>query len=149
MDREFVLKQWNEAWESGLWAAAWSKVVEGLSAADAAWKPQPLRNSIWQNVEHMIFWREVAIRRATGGAGPTGPDDDEVKRRNFPDPADPSERAWNETLKRFVDSQRKVATAMADPNADIERLSYLVPHDSYHAGQIAYLRAMRGKPPLE
>ena len=31
-DREFVLKWWNQAWTEGLWAAAWGKSIEGLTA---------------------------------------------------------------------------------------------------------------------
>lgn len=31
----------------------------------------------------------------------------------------------------------------------LERLVYHLPHESYHMGQIMYLRAMQGLPPLE
>jgi hypothetical protein len=60
--RELVIKWWDEAWTEGLWAAAWSKSLNDLTPAQAAWRPPATvggeRHSIWQLVLHMIFWRE-------------------------------------------------------------------------------------------
>jgi hypothetical protein len=40
-DRDLVTKWWSEAWTEGLWAAAWSKSLDGLT-------PQVDRNSLFQ-----------------------------------------------------------------------------------------------------
>lgn len=146
MDQQLLGKLWNEAWESGLWAASWRRSVVDLTAAQAAWRPDPQRHSIWQIVEHLIYWREVTLRRAAGGEGPS---DAEAAPRNFPQPAEPTDAAWADTVKRLGDSQQAIAALLAEPQADISRVPYLLAHDAYHMGQISYLRALQGLPPLE
>lgn len=145
MDRALIVKMWNEAWESGLWAAAWSKSVDGLTAAQATWQPGPGRHSIWQIVEHLIFWRGVVLKRAAGGDGPT---EAEVAAGNFPQPTIASEAAWADLCQRFAASQRAVAMGI-ESGSDLDRFPYLTAHDAYHMGQINYLRAMQGLPAVE
>ena len=108
MEREPLVKLWEEAWAEGLWAAAWSKTVEGLPPEQAAWKPQAEHHSIWQIVNHILFWREITFRRLAGGREPEQGDE-----------------------------------------GRLNRLLYHLAHDSYHIGQIMYLRAMLGLPPIE
>lgn len=146
MQREDLRKFWNDAWNEGLWAAAWSKSVDGLTAQQAAWKPGPGRHSIWQIVHHMLFWREDALARLEGKAHPP---EDEVARLNFLEPAEVSENAWRATVDRFRRSQEAVDKALADSSKSLERLQYLLPHDSYHMGQINLLRALQGIKPIE
>ena len=138
MDRQQLAKQWNDAWTEGLWAASWSKSVEGLTPQQAAWTPAPGRHSIWQNVLPVIFWREDALERLETGRGALS--DDEVARRNFPSPAEVSAAAWEKTVARLHQSQERVGAALANPKHSLERLQYLLPHDCYHFGQINLLR---------
>lgn len=146
MDRTTLGALWAEAWGDGLWAAAWSKAVDGLTPAQAAWKPGPGRNSIWQQVNHMVFWREVTLRRLAGGAGPT---EEEIRRGNFADPTEVSDAAWRAARDRFADSHRRIAAAIADEKNPLDRPLHHVPHDAYHVGQIMLLRALQGLPPIE
>jgi uncharacterized damage-inducible protein DinB len=154
--RELLIKFWSDAWSEGLWAASWSKSVEGLTAAQAAWSPPNAsgvpgqRHSIHQIVLHMVFWREDALRRiaAAPGAVPK-PTPEQLARDNFPTITDLSERAWSESRRRLADSQQAVAAALASPSASADRLQYLLPHDSYHFGQINYIRSMLGLAPIE
>src|SRR4029450_9504565 len=38
-DRELIIKWWDEAWTEGLWAAAWSKSIDGLRPQQAGGEP--------------------------------------------------------------------------------------------------------------
>ncbi|HVU65465.1 MAG TPA: DinB family protein [Phycisphaerales bacterium] len=151
-DRELLHSWWNDAWSEGLWTASWAKSLEGLTAAQAAWSPPSqspdagTRHSIWQIVLHMVFWREDALARLAGAPKPT---QDQLARLNFPVITDTSEDAWAATRQRFADSQQRIAAALADGAANIERLRYILPHDCYHFGQINLIRAMLGFPPIE
>ena len=150
-DRELIVKWWSDAWNEGLWAASWSKSIEGLTPEQAAWSPPSRdgsagRTSIWQIVLHMIFWRDNALRRIQTGEQPT---DDEIARLNFPRIEDVSDHAWAEARARLKDSQDRVAKVFADSGADVSRAIYLLPHDCYHIGQVNYLRAMQGLKPIE
>jgi uncharacterized damage-inducible protein DinB len=146
MDRQSLLRFWNEAWSEGLWAAPWLKSVSGLTPAQAAWAPAPGRHSIWQIVEHMIFWREDNLRRLAGGAKPTP---EELAAGNFPVIGAPTEGAWRDTVARLERSQQRIAAAIASEKNPLDRLAYLLPHDCYHMGQINTLRALQALPPIE
>ena len=145
-DREPLLKSWDEAWERGIWAAAWSKAVDGLTPAQAAWSPAPGRHSIWQIVHHLIFWREYLLRRLAGGAQLSS---EEIQQSQWAQPGRADDASWEATRRRFADSQAKVRAALADPKNDLARIAPLLQHDYYHVGQICYLRAMQGLPPME
>jgi hypothetical protein len=143
---------WNDAATEGLWAASWPKSLEGLTAQQAAWTPPSApgatkpRHSIWLIVSHMCFWREDALRRLTD---PSKPTDTALAAGNFPVPTDITERAWAATRERFADTQRRIAAELAKPTTDTSRLRYMLVHDCYHFGQINYIRAMLGLPPIE
>jgi len=153
MDREMLLKQWDEFWMSGLWAAPMSRAVEDLTPKQAAWKPSVVaegadhsggRHSIWQIINHMLFWREVALRRTMGGPGPS---EAEVASRNWDAPEGPlevTEANWSRTAVQLADSHQQMRGAIADPSVPLDRLQYLIGHDSYHLGQIMILRGMMG-----
>lgn len=153
-DRELLATWWNDAWTDGLWAAAWSKSIDDLSPAQAAWQTKDVngkpRHSIWQHVMHMTFWREDSLRRLTD---PTKPSAETLSRLNFPanpDAAAPTAaRAWDDTRARFKASQQNIAGQLASPSSDGSRLHYMLPHDCYHFGQINLLRALQGLAPIE
>lgn len=142
----YVANWWDEAWNEGLWAASWRKAVEGLTAEQAAWAPAPGRHSIWQIVNHLIFWREYTLDLLAGKPKPSPQDRD---RLNFLAPERVTEQAWAQTRERLADSQRRIREALADEKTPLDRLPYHIPHDAYHVGQIMYLRAMQGLPAIE
>jgi hypothetical protein len=144
--RTLTTKFWNDAWTEGLWAASWSKSIDGLTPEQAAWSPAAGRHSIWQIVLHMVFWRENELRRFATGQAPSA---DEVAKLNFPEVTDVTPGAWDQARARLRATQEKLAATFADPSRNLERAQYLVPHDAYHFGQINYLRALQGLPPIE
>jgi hypothetical protein len=146
MNRGDLLKYWNLAATSGLWYASFAAAVDRLTAAQAAWTPQPGRHSIWQLVNHMVFWREYSLRLLTG----VKPDQAEIDRLNFVGPPPRAdEEAWKAVVRRFHDSHQRMAAAMADQKNPTDRIAYHLFHDGYHVGQIMFLRAMQGLKPVE
>lgn len=146
MNHASFLKHWDDFWTTGLWCPPLSKAVEGLSAEQAAWKPSPDRHSIWQLVHHLIFWREqaTAVVRAVAPATEA-----ETARRNWEPPAAITEPAWAATRRALEASQLLVRAAILAPGADHDSFIKLIPHDSYHLGQIMQLRAMQGLAPID
>jgi hypothetical protein len=145
MDRATLVKWWDEAWESGLWWAPWSKALADLTPAQAAWRPAPGRHSIWQIVHHLVFWREHELRLLAGGARAT---DEQIAAGNFAEPAPVTDVEWGAARDRLAAAQRRLRDAFADPAVSLERASYLLPHDIYHYGQIMDLRALQGLAPV-
>lgn len=150
--REHIAAWWSDAWSDGLWAASWAKSIDGLSASQAAWTPPAVpgasgtRHSIWQIVLHMIFWREVWLRRVATGVRPT---EGETAAGNFPPIAEPTEIAWEKARLKFADTQTRIAELLASADPAADPIVYFLPHDCYHFGQINYLRAMLGLKPIE
>lgn len=145
-DRDLVIRWWDEAWNEGLWAGGWNKTLSGVTAGQAAWKPSPDRRSIWQLVLHMIFWREAWLRRIVDGIKASA---ETIARENFVEVEDASDAAWDETRRRFAETQERMAALFRDSKVPINDFMYVLPHDCYHFGQIGYLRAMQGLPAVE
>lgn len=144
MDQQTLARLWEEAWSDGIWYAAWEKALD-VTAAQAAWVPQSGRHSIWLIVNHMLFWQDYTLRALAGNK----PGRDEVERRNWEEPAATSEPVWAKTRQRFAQSCAAIRDAIRGDGKGLERLVYHLPHESYHMGQIMYLRALQGLPPLE
>lgn len=149
-ERAFIVKWWDEAWREGLWAASWSKAIEGLTAEQAAWAPTGVdgrpRHSIRQYVLHMIFWREGWLRRVATGVKLT---DAEKAVGSFPELTDLSEDAWRRDRERLADTQARMLEAMKTRGPEADTLIYFLPHDQYHIGQIMLIRGLLGLPPIE
>jgi uncharacterized damage-inducible protein DinB len=148
MDRGRLRKLWEEGLDDGLWYAPWSKAIDGLTAAEAAWKPAEGRHSIWQLVNHIVFWQDYTLRAARGQKPTREEFAKETERRNWEEPAETTEAAWKDARDRFMTSYRAMLDLVEMPEAS-ERPLYHLLHESYHFGQIMYLRAMQGRAPIE
>lgn len=145
MDRQLILQHWDEAWESGLWAAPWNCILDDLTLAHLTWRPQPERHCIWEYVRHMLFWREFALRATRGEAV----DEQERTVRNFEMPSHPTAADAERLRQDWERSHQEVRSAIADERNALTRLQFVAYHDSYHVGQIMLLRAMQGLKPIE
>lgn len=151
-DRDLFMRWWKDGWAEGNWGAAWSKAVEGLTPEQAAWRPPNapgvpgVRKSVWQIVEHMVFWRMSWLGRLDGGSSPTAA---ELDAGNWPEIADVSEAAWADARRRFRETHERIGEAVRTRHPEADPAMWFLPHDSYHVGQIMYVRAMLGLAPIE
>jgi uncharacterized damage-inducible protein DinB len=131
---------------------AFCKLLEEVTAEQAAAKPFPQAHSIWQQVLHAIAWRKFALRLLRGESV-SGLSDDE----NWPEPSMRDAAAWKATLDEFAQTQSELQAALADltderladkaadkPFTVYRLLHGVIHHDAYHAGQIALLRKLNG-----
>jgi uncharacterized damage-inducible protein DinB len=126
--------------------------LRSLRAAQAAWRPQPKRHSVWEIAVHAAYWKHIAWRRLTG-----------EKRGSFAragsnwfDGASrPSEAQWRKDLALLASCHARLrATVAALSDDDLgrrapggrETIGRLVrgvaAHDLYHAGQIQLLKRL-------
>lgn len=146
MDQALLLKLWQESWDQNTWVASWSKAVTSLTAAQACWRPAPLRHCIWQIVNHVCIWRELTLSKIDGRKGPST---EELSRDNFAMPPAADAAGWKRSLDRLRITHEELRKAIATPGVSMERLPYHLTHDAYHLGQIMYLRALQDLPPIE
>jgi uncharacterized damage-inducible protein DinB len=136
------------------WFASMDQALQGVTAAEAAWTSSGNSNSIWQIVNHLIFWNEDVIHRIKGTENPHKAENNE---ETFGNPGDPEDEiGWSQTVQRLHEVMNKLKTVIADlddvkltaPYAansySIERLlSNIMMHDTYHVGQIVLLRKLQ------
>ena len=140
-EREALSMMWNDWWSNETWIAPWEKALSSLSAEQAAWKPNSEAHSIWQNVNHVIFWRELTLTLLSGGKRPPS---EETDRRNFEAPTETTDAAWKSAIAKLESTQKRMGAAIQDSQNPLDRLRHHLPHDAYHLGQIMYLRGLQG-----
>jgi uncharacterized damage-inducible protein DinB len=136
--------------------------VQGLTAAQASWKPGPDRHSIWQIVRHVTRWKRATLE-AWQGARPlfrgreATPRFEEIMRTDWQD-ASGTDADWQAVVRALEEVSRAIQEraqaldleSLLQPFPGEEwgpavlRVLRLATHDIYHAGQIRYLRALQG-----
>lgn len=122
------------------------ETLAGLSSQQAAHKPDPNWNSIWEITNHLISWRENVLGRVNGQTLKT------PENNYFSYVIDTSDIAWELTLKKLHNSQQawlefldkmqdgemeKIYPANEHTYAD--HIHGIIQHDAYHLGQIVML----------
>jgi uncharacterized damage-inducible protein DinB len=144
-----INSQLKRAQEGQAWhGPSLRELLDGVTAEQAAAKPIPNAHSIWELINHIIAWEQIATRRLEGEGEIEIPDE-----INFPPVTDASEAAWQATLQALEASHRSLREAVK--KIDDARLEEIAPgasysiyfllhgviqHDLYHAGQISLLK---------
>ncbi len=152
-----MLLDWvDHVFEREGWHVSLSDALNGVAAPQAAWAPSPERNSIWKIVEHVALWKEEGARRILGEpARPAA----WAREHDWRPIGEVSDARWRAVLGRLATSHAAVRAAiMARADAELgtpppgstvplsATIRGLILHDSYHCGQICYLRALQGIP---
>jgi uncharacterized damage-inducible protein DinB len=123
--------------------------LRGVTAAEAAWRPSPVRHNIWELVVHAAYWKHVVRGRITGRKEPfafAGHD-------WFARPR--GARTWRDDLRLLAEEHRKLRAVVAAMTPEDRRRRLprrkdtaganvfgVAAHDAYHAGQIGLLRKL-------
>ena len=144
-----INSQLKRAQEGPAWhGPSLRELLAGVTAEQAAARPIQNTHSIWELVNHIIAWEQIARRRLEGEG--EAPIPDEI---NFPPVTDASEAAWQATLQSLEASHRSLRDGIKKiDDAKLEEtlpgtrysnyilLHGVIQHDLYHAGQIALLK---------
>jgi len=146
-ETERIIKLFESLYDGSPWIdVTIVGTVKNITAEQAAKKINTDRNSIWEIVNHLIYWRLTVLQRMQGTIV-VFPDS------NYFEPVkNTSESAWKNTLEKFKDSQQKWIDFLETfSENDFEKLvqnktmTYyehihgIIQHDSYHLGQITLL----------
>lgn len=134
------------------WQASLIIQVEGLTMSQALFKPDIQRHGIWQIVRHIAYWKHWALTYLRDNIKLNAKEDNWA-----PLPDEQTESSWLDDVEKLK-SLNKECIAEAEKlgnrilNSGEENIVFfrqVLYHDSYHCGQIGYLRAMQGIPPVE
>ena len=149
--KEILIEQHTACYDENNWFVAVRNAVQSLTSEEAAWKPDGADNSIWEEVNHLIFWNERWLQRYRGEL--TYPEDIENTGTFKSEESD-----WHETCQRLfavMDEWRQTLEEITDeklnsPVNDQYQAPFWSPlaqqniHNAYHIGQIVLLRKLQG-----
>lgn len=144
-----INSQLKRAYQGEAWhGPSLRELLESVTADQATAKPILAAHSIWELVNHIIAWEQIALKRLQGEALSEVPDE-----MNFPPITESSELAWQTTLHslqasnqslrdaiRQIDDSRLEEMVTGTSYSNYALLHGVIQHDLYHAGQIALLK---------
>lgn len=130
------------------------QALEGLSPADAGRRCGSAPHTIFQVLQHMIYWQDITLARLAGE--PPAPP--KTSTLGWQTPAAPEDASdWESAIASFVEGLRGVEELLVRPGFDPgaaadggrrtsarSELLMLQGHNSYHLGQIVVLRQLLG-----
>lgn len=155
MLREILLVEFAVCYDTNGWFVSVRKAIDGVTAEQAAWKPEGADNSIWESITHLTYYNNAYLQRFKGiDFQYSAADNDET----FEMPDAPTDADWDAEVARFdaiMAEWRELLTSSDDekltslvPNKDgtkwVEMISLINTHNAYHGGQILLLRKLQG-----
>ena len=128
------------------------RVFSGMSWRLAGERPAGVPHSLFQLLNHMIYW-QAWVLRWLGGRTPPVP---KHAAGSWPGAIGPASRVrWEQAVRRFRAGVTKLERHARGGDLEsrrggksrLEMLQIIGAHNSYHAGQAAILRQMLGKWP--
>ena len=130
------------------------QALEGLSPADAGRRPTGAPHTVFQVLQHMLYWQDITLARLSGEA----PEPPKTSTLGWQSPAAPEDASdWEAAIAGFAEGLRALEEVLVrpgfDPGAIVDRerrtsarteLLMVQGHNSYHLGQIVVLRQLLG-----
>lgn len=152
--KEILLEQMAACRNQKAWFVPLSDALTGLSPQQAAWRDGSENHSIWQLVNHLIFWNERWLMRFKGVTPPKM--EGEISATFGTETGAVDE--WEAIVKRLDEVLAELENELS--NTDEEKLgqeafkdagdswsaflAQLTIHNAYHIGQIVYTRKRQG-----
>ncbi len=152
---ERVVESLDRSFEQPGWHMPVLESLQDITAAQAVWAP-PGRHSIWMIVDHLALWKEHVTNLMRGEPPKAQGWEQGIDWQPIREPA---EEAWQTALRRLRNAHSALkaeVTERSDEQLDepfpggktpySRVLQNVAAHDSYHCGQIHYIRALQGIP---
>ena len=125
------------------WFVPVKPAIEGVTAAQAVWKPQGGDHSIGQLANHLLFWNSQNLAKFKGVAAPKFDGNNDETFNAF------DQAKWDQVRKDLdrVLTELETLVAAADEKTLAKwapTLGRIATHNAYHTGQILVLRKMQG-----
>ncbi|MFD2042911.1 DinB family protein [Ornithinibacillus salinisoli] len=130
-----------DACHKNTWFVSLINSIDNLTEEQANWKSNESTNSIFEVVNHLIFYNKRYLNRFKGVQNEENVDNNTF--RNV------EELSWNDTAKRIHDIMSEWKIAIEDSDANklddwASELTHLSIHTAYHTGQILFIRKLQG-----
>jgi uncharacterized damage-inducible protein DinB len=150
-----ILDQLQREFDGDPWhGSSLKRILEGITAYEAAQRPLPGGHTMWEIILHMTGWKREVTRRLQGH--PAG----EPQAGDWPDPGDHSDSRWQGAKADLLRAHTELIAALKEiepsrlhqPVKDArnpplgtgmtiyQTIYGVIQHDVYHSGQIAMLK---------
>ena len=157
--KEILLEQMFACRNQKNWFAPLSDAIAGLTAEQASWHDESTNHSVWQIVNHLIFWNERWLTRFKGIIPPKLEGDtattfsaedkgDEMWKLSV-NKLDEVLSEWEKELKNAEEAKLQNEALKDFGDSWYAVLSQITIHNAYHIGQIVTLRKQHGTWDLE
>lgn len=145
--KEEIISRFEASLRDGWHGPSIFKLVEALSLDEAIDRPLPHRHTIWEILNHVVFWIDMAKQVLRGRAHPKIGELDDWPSMGV------SAEEWRSSVRALTDSKRELVEAIRNFNKGFDEkivpddftygwmLEGLCNHNLYHTGQIIILRA--------
>lgn len=153
MNKETLLRQFDACYDENGWFVAIANALEGVTAEQAAWKPDGTENSIRETLAHVSYYNNAYLQRFKGiNYKYDIASNDETFRGG-----DVSEASWQAEIDRFEAIMKKWRELIATADEEFFRqpvsaenqstwadlIANVNAHNAYHGGQIVLLRKLQ------
>lgn len=134
------------------WYAPFKHAIEGITAEQANWKPAgEATKSIWENVNHLIYYKERLAANLEGREWTHNLDGDATF---YYIPLSNENEDWKIVVERAETAHHRLREVLSktsveklEKNSLEEKLLDIFLHDAYHTGQIIQIRKLQGSWP--
>ena len=154
MHKETLLKQYDSCYDENGWFVAVRNALDGVTAEQAAWKPEGTDNSIWESLAHISYYNNAYLERFKGVDYKYDITDNDETFRSDERTGDAwrSEVAnfdrimtdWRELIAAADDSKLNSSVSATNDATWTELIANVNAHNAYHGGQILLLRKLQG-----
>ncbi|MBM7567256.1 DinB family protein [Paenibacillus sacheonensis] len=146
---DLLLNVLDSTYDRENWFAPLKDAIGGITAEQASWRPDgEAAKSIWENVNHLIYYKERLVAGMEGCEWTHSPVGDETFYLTEPSNDD---EAWAKVVARADRVQLRLRQLLSDTTAEAlaanaleSNLLDIFLHDAYHTGQIIQTRKMQG-----
>jgi uncharacterized damage-inducible protein DinB len=141
--KEIILKQLSACHDQNTWFVSLHRAIDGLTIEQAVWKSNEFTNSVWDIINHLIFYNQRYLNRFEGISNTKDVDSNEFTFRNT------DELSWQSTVERIdtvMTEWRSSVKECDEKKIDTwsSELIHLTIHNAYHIGQIVHIRKLQG-----
>ncbi|WP_044639843.1 DinB family protein [Risungbinella massiliensis] len=149
---DLLLHALDSTFDKESWYAPLQHAVEGITAEQASWRPTgEATKTIWENVNHLIYYKERLVANLEGREWTHNLDGDETF---YFTEQSTDDKEWKKVVERAENIQSSLRQILSNisvedfvQNSLEEKLLDIFLHDAYHTGQIIQIRKMQGSWP--
>jgi uncharacterized damage-inducible protein DinB len=154
MTKDLLTYQFSRCYDTNGWFVAVRRTLDGVTAEQAAWKPEGSDNSIRESLAHISYYNNAYLQRFKGADYKYDVKDNDETFRG----GSPSEEEWQAEIVNFdsimtefrglieAADESKFDQSVSDENTATwaQLIANVSAHNAYHGGQILLLRKLQG-----